>query len=306
MSRLLVFGLTLLLGGLSGAAQQVPAACVPTEFGVPPIVRPIDRATTGCDLNGEPSASNPTDQEKQEAQNLAKNEFCAWTGASPALVTRLSFDRLMKRIPAGFPWGSRFKMPTADERKALRGIYTTSEGDTIGEGSYVQFAAYLLEGHFGGAESVNCGRSLQQDVDIHLALVTQRPWTLDLKNRGPVECSSVTAEISPHHRPIDWELLGRMTGTPAAQKLVKAQQKLVDENLQRPLRIRGHLFFDASHGLCSGNEPTTGNPPRRSGWEIHPVYSIDVCEFKTLTTCRVDREDVWTPLAEWLFPGGAP
>jgi hypothetical protein len=32
--------------------------------------------------------------------------------------------------------------------------------------------------------------------------------------------------------------------------LVKAQQKLVDEDLQRPLRIRGHLFFDASHGLC--------------------------------------------------------
>jgi hypothetical protein len=92
-----------------------------------------------------------------------------------------------------------------------------------------------------------------------------------------------------------------MTGTPAAQKLVKAQQKLVDEDLQRPLRIRGHLFFDASHGLCKGNEPTTGNPPRRSGWEIHPVYSIEVCEFKTLGTCRFDREDVWTPLADWLL-----
>ena len=40
--------------------------------------------------------------------------------------------------------------------------------------------------------------------------------------------------------------------------------------------------------------------------EIHPVYSIDVCEFKTLTTCRVDRQDVWTPLAEWLTPGDSP
>jgi hypothetical protein len=111
----------------------------------------------------------------------------------------------------------------------------------------------------------------------------------------------VTAEISPHHRPIDWDLLGRMTGTPAAQKLVKAQQKLVDEDLQRPFRIRGHLFFDASHGLCKGTAPTSGNPPRRSGWEIHPVYSIEVCEFKTLATCRVDREDVWVPLADWLL-----
>ena len=93
---------------------------------------------------------------------------------------------------------------------------------------------------------------------------------LDLKNRGPVECSSVTAEISPHHRPIDWDFLGRMTGTPAAQKLVKAQQKLVDEDLQRPLRIRGHLFFDASQ-IVQGEranlwKPSAsirlGNPPR--------------------------------------------
>ena len=59
-----------------------------------------------------------------------------------------------------------------------------------------------------------------------------------------------------------------MTGTPAAQKLVKAQQKLFDEDLQRPLRIRGHLFFDSSHGLCKGNAPTSGNPPRRSGWRF--------------------------------------
>jgi hypothetical protein len=234
----------------SVGAQQVPAACVPTEFGDPPIIRPIDRATTGCDLDGEASASDPNEAAKQSAQNVMKNEFCAWRDTDPALVTRFSFDQLQKRLPAGFPWGSRTNMPTAEERKTIREFYTTSEGDTIGEGSYVVFVAYLLEGHFGGAESVNCGRSQRQDVDIHLALVTERPWTLNLTNRGPVECASVTAEISPHHRPIDWDLLGRMTGTPAAQKLVKAQQKLVDEDLQRPLRIRGHLFFDASHGLC--------------------------------------------------------
>ena len=44
------------------------------------------------------------------------------------------------------------------------------------------FVAYLVEGHFGGAESVNCGRSQRQDIDIHLALVTDRPWTLNLTN----------------------------------------------------------------------------------------------------------------------------
>ena len=156
----------------SVAAQQVPAACVPAEFGDPPIVRPIDRATTGCDLDGEASASDPAEAAKQAAQNITKNEFCAWRDTDPALVTRFSFDQLQKRLPAGFPWGSRTNMPTAEERKAIREFYTTSEGDTIGEGSYVVFVAYLLEGHFGGAESVNCGRSQRQDIDIHLALVT--------------------------------------------------------------------------------------------------------------------------------------
>jgi hypothetical protein len=34
---------------------------------------------------------------------------------------------------------------------ALNGLYTTTNGDTVGEGSYVQFVAYILEGHFGGA-----------------------------------------------------------------------------------------------------------------------------------------------------------
>jgi DNA-binding winged helix-turn-helix (wHTH) protein len=56
----------------------------------------------------------------------------------------------------------------------------------------------------------------------------------------------------------------------------------------------------ASGGICSSmplmdsakaTRATTGNPPRHSGWEIHPVYSIEVCEFKTLATCRFDRED---------------
>ena len=63
-------------------------------------------------------------------------------------------------------------------------------------------------------------------------------------------------------------------------------------------RVKG---FDASHALCDGNgHRTTGNPARRSGWEIHPVYSIDVCSATTLATCKVDEESRWMPLDQWL------
>jgi hypothetical protein len=160
---------------------------------------------------------------------------------------------------------------------------------------------FILEGHFGGSESVNCDLTTRQNVDIHLALVDRKPSTLDLNNLD-TECLSVTAEISSHRRPIDWEILGRMTKTPAAQKLTGAQAKLADEDLQRPIRIRGQLMFDASRSLCtSAGHRTSGNPARRSGWEIHPVYEIHVCKnATTLATCTIDDESRWTPLDEWL------
>ena len=33
----------------------------------------------------------------------------------------------------------------------------------------------------------------------------------------------------------------------------------------------------------------------------HILTPRGVCEFKTLATCRFDREDVWTRLADWLL-----
>jgi hypothetical protein len=130
------------------------------------------------------------------------------------------------------PWGSRNSIPASDATRVsgLTGIYTTTNGDTLGEGSYVEFVAYILESHFGGAESVNCNETTRRNIEFHLALVTQRPWTLPLSNYD-TECSSVTAEIISHRRPIDWEILGRMAGTGRGQKLIGAQSKLKDEDL---------------------------------------------------------------------------
>jgi hypothetical protein len=59
-------------------------------------------------------------------------------------------------------------------------------------------------------------------------------------------------------------------------------------------------MFDASHALCANGHRTTGNPARRSGWEIHPVYSIDVCTATSLTTGKIDNEARWKALDEWL------
>jgi hypothetical protein len=278
--------------GLQAPSDPLPTACNP--FGLLATPREIDET---CGLQGDLTATSG-----EHAQNRVKNNLCA-ADTTPAEMTRLTFDRLQNNTPskAALPWGSRNSIPASDAQRVngLTGVYTTTNGDTLGEGSYVEFVAYILEGHFGGAESVNCNETTRRNIDIHLALVTQRPWTLPLANYD-TECSSVTAEIIPHRRPIDWEILGRMSGAAAGQKLIGAQSKLKDENLQRPVRIRGQLMFDASHSLCRGGGRISGNPARRSGWEIHPVYSIDVCNVKTLSSCGIHTEPRWTPLDQFL------
>jgi hypothetical protein len=93
-------------------------------------------------------------------------------------------------------------------------------------------------------------------------------------------CNSITAEISPHFRPAAWEEITHRDFT------------------KRPLRLTGHLFFDASHVPCRPNK--RASPARFSIWEIHPIYLLDVCKNTTLASCRADRESDWIPFDEWV------
>jgi hypothetical protein len=76
----------------------------------------------------------------------------------------------------------------------------------------------------------------------------------------------VTAEISPHFRPASWD---RFDVNP---KTTQAAHGLPLKRVK--VRISGQLFFDASHKPCINGEGRA--PRRRSIWEIHPVYAIDV------------------------------
>lgn len=72
-------------------------------------------------------------------------------------------------------------------------------------------------------------------------------------------------------------------------------------NVQKhPIRLRGHLFFDGSHHPCGDPNMTNRDPLRRSNWEIHPVYSMDVCSNTTLAGCSADNETVWTAFDHWI------
>jgi hypothetical protein len=146
--------------------------------------------------------------------------------------------------------------------------------EKLGEGQYVSYVAFIKDAHYSdvaAGEAVNCNIPGNATNDIHIVL---------LKDPNDDECLSTTAEMSPHYRPADW--------TP--ENLLKA-------SAGHPVRVQGHLFFDGSHTPCSGS--SRPNPKRASLWEIHPVYSVDVCTQTTIAQCQSNTAE-WVSLEKFF------
>ena len=221
-----------------------------------------------CGVQGKPTSST-----NSHTQNKVKNNFCA-TGA-PETVTPDSLTALQQKthVPTG-----------QGNEPADRGPLTD-----LGEGKLVRMKAFLIEAHVADmptGESVNCNGATADLNDIHMAFAT---------NHDSQECTSVSAEISPHYRPASWDQIGtfeaynsstrKYVGNPATQARLLAQ----------PYRITGQLFFDASHSPCPCG--TSCSPIRASDWEIHPVYAIEVC--KTGNSCDESNDSDWIAFDKW-------
>ena len=150
--------------------------------------------------------------------------------------------------------------------------------ETMGEGDYVSYIAFIKGAHYSDVskgEAVNCNIPGNSTNDIHIVLMSN-PDDKD-------ECDSTTAEMSPHYRPAEWTPDNLSTLT------------------DHPVRIKGQLFYDGSHTPCTGH--SRPNPKRVSLWEIHPVYSIEVCSGVTVEECSTGNAQ-WTPLAEYFSSEG--
>ena len=103
--------------------------------------------------------------------------------------------------------------------------------------------------------------------DIHIELV--EPGVKE-------KCLSVTAEISPHFRPDSWQRFHNMRANSEAEDISidRPEAKRVNFKKVQLVRVTGPLFYDASHEPCSAHK--RASPARRSIWEIHPVYKIEV------------------------------
>ncbi len=226
--------------------------------------RPIDDA---CNRFGESATYQPSSQAHRQT-NAAKNNLCAVGPAIP--LTIADFRALMQAAEdAGVPFGQGRLPP---DRSVLRSVLIKDVGAilSVGEGSLVVFVGYVAGVSYAQRESVNCRRKGVQNYDIHVSLVAKK---------SDSRCKGIVAEMIPHFRPEGW--------TPSAIKATN-----------RPVRVRGHLFFDAPHVPCrpDGTIPG-GNSRRTSLWEIHPVYAFEVCRNTTIAACRVDRDQDWVVLS---------
>jgi hypothetical protein len=196
--------------------------------------------------------------------------LCA-TG-QPVKVSFLTFDKLQKAVDSQKKFGyNGNKKPLSKDRSVLTSLQTVDSNGkqvTLGEGDLVTLTAFVLEAKhddvsllnpaFGG-EGVNCNVDDVEFNDIHIVL----GQTVTSK-----ECTSVTAEIIPHFRSEVWD---RFDSNPKTSPAVNG---LPVAGLQ--VRLTGTLFFDGSHSPCGNVNKSKSDPARRSVWEIHPVYAIEV------------------------------
>lgn len=283
MKRIFQIGFLLLCLSvcLSAQTNKFPYDKADMPFNAQPVERSIDKT---CSDEGKASAPS------QKAQNRAKNDFRATN--SPIAIQVTDFDRLEKAtLRARNCWANHLTgcrkleidasgLPA--DRQQLLNIASTGTGASIGEGTIVVLEAKVLDSHYsntkyniygftnagkpirGSGESVNCKNNQVDGNDIHIVLVA--PGVTD-------ECLSVTAEISPHFRPDSWRRFHKM-GKNQLGEDINVEAKRVNFNTIQMVRLTGPLFYDASHVPCSPGHRTS--PARRSVWEIHPVYKLEV------------------------------
>lgn len=208
------------------------------------------------DIDGQCSIEGAGNTDEKIAESKAKNDFCVPTGK----ITRIEYQTFKDLQEATIFKRSANRSPLAK--------ITLPNGATLGEGQYVEYAGFLLHAQYSNkskGEEVNCNIPGEDTNDIHIQMVAD-PTDDDA-------CDSVTAQMSPHFRPESW--------TPEKLNSVKDHM----------IRLRGPLFYDGSHAPCrDGKRP---NPQRISVWEIHPVYSVDVCQQKG------PKCTSWVALDEW-------
>ena len=257
--------LAALLVSFGAASQPFKPTCPDPAYPAPPpsTSLPIDAV---CPVSGQPHQPAA-----ETAQNSAKNNFCARGPAQPITVDALRTLQAEVQANPRINFGgcvhplSKQRGPTKNRAPLI----------AMGEGSLRVLEGYILIARQEGKELVNCETrppDLPASHDIHISIVG------GVNQVHGDECRSVVVELIPHPRPDSWNEAN-------LQKVALGHHRV---------RVIGQLFFDSSHSPCIEGRAEAGDPHRSSLWEIHPVYSFEVCPKDTCTSAE------WAALDQWL------
>jgi hypothetical protein len=226
-----------------------------------PTDTPTAMDATACGIAGNGGA--------ETWQNEAKNNFCAPDPAKAITIPSMVQLQTKVQQEESIPFGNPRQHPlTANPGPAK----DRTPLEALGEGSQVVLTGYVRIARQEGAESVNCGSHVPADPayhDIHISIV---------ENPDDSECSGVVVEMTPHHRPAEWNKSN-------VQAVAAAHL---------PVRVTGQLMFDSSHTPCMNGASIKGDPARASLWEIHPIYKFEVCPQSDCSS-----GEGWLPLEAW-------
>lgn len=242
------------------------------------------RSIDTCACTGAPKgdAGSPI-RIANDLQNSIKNNFFAKAG-HPKQITVSDMIELQKRVDSftmdQFTRGDRFHLPSPSQRTLLKnmniGSKIFSEGDVV---TLIGFVLSAQHSNVTSGESVNCNLLGCSNNDIHIE-VTVHPDDPNKTRGQQMNEEGVVAEISPRHRPDEWDTFD----SPDYTEFFKAH----------PVMFTGQLFFDGSHSAG-------GSPDRVSVWEVHPVYAIWICLNNTIEACLASKKNnkkVWLPFDE--------
>lgn len=264
-------------GAASLALTQTFHFTLPADCHLPfAAIAPTDDASAACDVSGHMSG-HPTPGAPKTLESAAKNNFCADTST----IVPMHFEDF-SRLENGTDRSLLNLATNRDDLKIVEDV--TVHGNEVGEGTVVQLVAMMRGAHVSDCstkthgEAVNCNMLGTDKNDMHIVLMPLEDGPDDS------ECDSVTAEAIPHFRPDAWSNLDLKTPS------------------ENPVRVTGQLFYDDSHKACVGGK---GSPMRRTVWEIHPMYQLEVCTGSSADACKQDDATVWVPYDKWVTQSGA-
>ncbi len=281
VSVLALAGILLLWGASSSRAQSkftLPPGCKLPFAAIAPAQDPV----ANCGNCGVVSTkAQGAEIAAKAAESNAKNTFCSDTSVKTSVDFQILRQMQAKPVDKN----------NLGDRHVLHGFFKLPSGKAIGEGSVVRLKAWVLDAHVSdcpSGEDVNCALAGFANNDIHIPLLD--PSVAAGRNQD--ECTSVTAEMSPHFRPAAWSQIDLKTP------------------VHNAVRVTGALFFDNSHEPCiapSHTSPANKPPFRSSLWEIHPVYQFEVCANTDPNQCDVNSDNtaVWIPYDKWVTLSGS-